>query len=56
MPIITGSGNSGTEMNSDKLGIPTGTSDPESGTTGQIYYNTTTNKIRLYNGSSWVDV
>jgi hypothetical protein len=32
----------------------TDTSDP-TGTTGGIYFNTSTNRIRVYNGSSWED-
>jgi hypothetical protein len=31
-------------------------SDPVSGNAGDTYYNTATNKIRYYNGSSWIDV
>jgi len=31
------------------------TSDP-TGSDGRIYFNTSTNKLRLYNGSAWVDL
>jgi hypothetical protein len=31
-------------------------SDPGSPVSGDTYYNTTTNKIRYYNGSAWADV
>lgn len=31
-------------------------SNPGSGVEGDIYYNTTDDKIRYYNGSAWVDV
>ena len=30
--------------------------DPVSGVAGEVYYNTTSNILRLYNGTSWVDV
>ena len=31
-------------------------SDPSSGKAGQIYYNTTDNGYRYYNGTAWVSV
>lgn len=31
-------------------------SDPSSPVEGQVYYNTTSKKLRQYNGSAWVDV
>jgi len=40
----------------DKLVLPTGTSDPSSPVTGQVYINTSTNKIRAYYGGSWHDM
>ena len=30
--------------------------DPESPATGQVYYNTSLGKLKVYNGSSWVEV
>lgn len=30
--------------------------DPGSGVTGEVYYNSTTNKLRFYNGTAWADV
>jgi hypothetical protein len=29
--------------------------DPASGAAGEVYYNSSTNKLRVYNGTSWVD-
>lgn len=29
-------------------------SNPASGTTGEMYYNTTSNELRIYNGTTWV--
>ena len=40
MPIITGDGTTGTEFKSDRVKYPTGTSDPSSPSTGDLYFNT----------------
>ena len=56
MPVLVGDGTSGTEWKSDRTGIPTGTSDPGSASGGDMYFNTSTNKVRVYDGSSWNDV
>lgn len=31
-------------------------SDPESATAGEIYYNTTTSSLKFFNGTNWQDV
>jgi hypothetical protein len=31
-------------------------SDPAGGESGDVYYNSSTNKLRVYNGTSWVDL
>lgn len=31
-------------------------SNPATGTAGEIYYNTSNNELRVYNGSSWVAI
>jgi len=36
------------------INIPQLAANPATGTAGQTYYNTTTNKLMYYNGSSWV--
>lgn len=39
------------------LRLPNLSSDPVSGlSTAQMYFNTSTNSIKVYNGSSWVNV
>ncbi len=40
----------------DGVNIPQLASNPASGVTGQTYYNSTTNQLMTYNGSSWVAV
>jgi hypothetical protein len=30
--------------------------DPASGVSGEVYYNSTSNKLRFYNGTAWADV
>lgn len=32
------------------------TSDPASGEAGDVYYNSTANKLRVYNGTAWIDL
>lgn len=38
------------------INLPKLSSDPVSGSEGEIYYNSTSDKIRFYNGSVWADV
>lgn len=56
MSLFAGSGNNGTEAKSDRLGLPTGTSDPGSGEAGDMYYNTTDQKVKFHNGTSWTNL
>ena len=37
------------------VGLLASASDPTGTTAGETYYNTATNKIRVYNGSAWAD-
>jgi intein-encoded DNA endonuclease-like protein len=39
----------------DKIKLVNLSADP-SGVAGEIYFNTTTNKFRGYNGTAWVDL
>ncbi len=55
MPIIVGASGTGSEGKSDRMGLPTGTSDPGSAAAGDMYYKTDTKKIRIYDGSDWAD-
>jgi len=36
--------------------LPTAIADPGTAVTGDMYYNTSSNTIRVYDGSAWVDV
>ena len=36
--------------------FPKYASDPASGTQGQVYFNTATNKLKVYDGSSWINL
>tara|TARA_B100000131_G_scaffold117957_1_gene114962 strand:+ start:1007 stop:2686 length:1680 start_codon:yes stop_codon:yes gene_type:complete len=56
MPVITGSGGTGTEGKSDRIGLPTGTSDPGSPAVGDMYFKTDTKKVRMYDGTQWYDL
>lgn len=46
-------------MPSRRFRVPVGlvalAADPASGTAGDTYWNTTTQKIRVYDGTSWTD-
>ncbi len=55
MAALVGDGTTGSEWKSDRAGLPTRTSDPGSGQAGDAYFNTNTNKIRIYK-TSWGDL
>ena len=48
--------NGGTIINPDHIQFPNISSNPSSPSAGDVYYNTTDNKLKLYNGSAWVNV
>ena len=56
MALISGISTTGTNFKSDRVKLPVGTSDPGTGEVGDIYLNTIDNKIKVYNGSNWVQV
>ena len=56
MSVFVGDGTTGVEARADRLGLPTGTSDPATAEAGDMYYKTDTNKIRVYDGTAWADL
>lgn len=55
--VPSGTGNRGkVTIDASQMRIPIRSSDPSSGVAGDIYYNTTTNVIRFYNGTAWSDI
>jgi hypothetical protein len=40
----------------DPIRLHNTASDPTTATTGEMYFNSTTNKFRGYNGTAWVDL
>ena len=56
MPVLVGDGTTGSEGKSDRLGIATGSSDPGSGAAGDMYFNTGSSKLRVFNGTVWTEI
>ena len=56
MPVIVGDGSAGVEGKSDRIGIPTGSSDPTSAEVGDLYFNIPNSTLKVYNGTSWEDL
>ena len=60
MPIYVGpnSPSPGTdfEAKSDRIGFPNRSSNPSPASAGDVYYNTSDNKIRFYDGSEWQEL
>ena len=52
-PIFVGSNSDDTRIRSNRVGLAASTSDPGSASEGDIYYNSTGNQIKTYDGSSW---
>ena len=52
-PIYVGVGTADSEARSTTIGLPLLTADPSSPQAGDMYYSTTENTVRFYDGSSW---
>ena len=52
-PIFVGSNSDDTRIRSNRVGLAASTADPGSASEGDIYYNSTNNQVKTYDGSSW---
>ena len=52
-PIFVGSNSDDTRIRSNRVGLAASTSDPGSASEGDIYYDSTNNNVKTYDGSSW---
>jgi hypothetical protein len=43
-------------VNGNPITLPTAASDPGTAVAGDMYYNTTSNTVKNYSGSAWVNV
>jgi hypothetical protein len=43
-------------VNGQSITLPAITADPGSPTAGEIYYNSTSNTVRYYNGTTWISL
>ena len=47
----------GTDIgNADHVQVPSSDSDPTSPGAGDVYYNSTDNKLKVYDSTDWVDI
>ena len=53
MAIFVGSDNNDSKIRDNRVGLAISTSNPSSPNTGDAYYNSTDNKLTVYNGSDW---
>ena len=60
MPIFAGpnSPSPGTdfEARSDRIGFPVRSSDPSPASAGDVYFNSSENRLKVYNGTSWNEI
>ena len=54
-PLFVGSNSDDSRIRSDRVGLAASTSNPASADTGDVYYNSTDNKLNVYDGSGWVE-
>jgi hypothetical protein len=52
-PIFVGSNSDDTRIRSNRVGLAASTADPGTASEGDIYYDSTNNKVKTYDGSSW---
>ena len=56
MPVLVGDGTTGSEGKADRLGVATGSSDPGSGAAGDLYFNTGSSKLKVFDGTAWQEL
>ena len=54
-PLFVGSNSDDSRIRSDRVGLAASTSNPASADTGDAYYNSTDNKLNVYDGSDWAE-
>ena len=54
-PLFVGSNSDDSRIRSDRVGLAASTSNPASADTGDVYYNSTDNKLNVYDGSDWTE-
>ena len=52
-PIFVGSNSDDTRIRSNRVGLAASTSDPGTASEGDIYYDSTNNQVKTYDGSAW---
>ena len=52
-PIFVGSNSDDTRIRSNRVGLAASTADPGTASEGDIYYDSTNNKVKTYDGSAW---
>ena len=56
MAVFVGSNSDDSRIRSNRVGFAASTSNPGSPAKGDAYYNSTDNKLNVYDGSDWAAV
>ena len=56
MAVFVGSNSDDSRIRSNRVGFAASTSNPGSPAEGDAYYNSTDNKLNVYDGSDWAAV
>tara|TARA_B100000073_G_scaffold218101_1_gene181441 strand:+ start:1390 stop:3036 length:1647 start_codon:yes stop_codon:yes gene_type:complete len=55
-PLFVGSNSDDSRIRSDRVSVAASTSNPASAVTGDAYYNSSDNALKIYSGSDWASV
>ena len=55
-PIFVGSNSNDSRIRSNRVGFAVSTANPGSAAEGDVYFNSTDNKLRAYDGSDWANI